>query len=602
LVVQPERTIAQADRSQVQLQVTAEFADGSQRDVTQLAHFEVSNFVATVSPAGLVTRVTSGESTVVVRYLNQQMGVPVVFVPPQTGGEWTAPRPMQVVDAQVQRKLQELGISAQPPVSDHLFVRRVYLDLLGRLPTSERTRRFVADARVDKRTRLIDELLARPEFAEQWALKWSDLLRNEEKLLDARGVEVFHNWIRDAFAQGMPLNQFVRQLLAAQGSTYEHPPANFYRAMRDPLTRGETAARVFLGVRLECARCHNHPFDQWTQDDYYGWANLFARIDYEIVENQRKDKFDKHEFVGDQRVVWKQEGDVTNPRTGQPAQTRFLSPGASPLGIEEERLEQAATWLTSDRNREFARAQANRIWFQLMGRGLVEPIDDFRITNPPSHPQLLDWLADSLTRHDYDVRHLIRIIADSQTYRAGGVADDQALLATENYAGVVPRRLTAEQLLDAQCQVLQVPTRFNGYAAGVRAGQLSGVQRVRPRDEAPSEDDRFLTLFGKPSRLMSCECERATDTTLSQAFYLINGPGLQDRLETPQNQLDRWIAAHNSDADVVQELFWAALSRPANAVESEAGVAAVQQAPSRIAGVRDLAWALLNSKEFLFRQ
>ncbi len=444
--------------------------------------------------------------------------------------------------------------------------------------------------------------MARPEFADHWALKWSDLLRNEEKLLDAQGVQVFHKWIRECFAENVPLDQFVRELVTAQGSTYESPAANFYRALRDPLTRGETTARLFLGVRLECAKCHNHPFDHWTQDDYYAWASVFARIDYEIIENNRKDRFDQQEFVGEQRVLHRDEGKVTNARTGRAEPPRFLAHERARPESGRDPLDAMARWLTAPSNRAFAQAQANRIWYQLMGRGLVDPVDDFRVTNPASHPELLKLLARELVESGYDMRHVIREIMLSATYQSGTLADDQDALMTDNFAGVAPRRLSAEQLLDAQCRLLGTEPEFNGYARGVRAGQLAGIQRVRWREKSPSDDDRFLVVFGKPQRLMSCECERSDDTTLSQAFNLINGSALQRRLQDRQNCFSQWIDAGWDNGRVIDELFWAALSRPPTPIELQTALHHLDATDSRREALVDLAWALVNAKEFLFRQ
>ncbi|MCA9170282.1 MAG: DUF1549 domain-containing protein, partial [Planctomycetales bacterium] len=370
--------IVRTDDSPIVLQVEATFSDGTHADVTELATYECANYVAQIAPSGVITRQQAGEATILVRYLNEQVSLRVAFIEPTVAT--TSPDTPSVaadkrwIDQLIDAKLQALQITPGPRCDDTVFVRRVYLDTLGLLPSIEEARAFLTDNSPDKRARLIDQLLSRPEYAENWAYKWSDLLRSEEKLLDATGVEKFHAWLVSCFQDNLPLDEFARRLVASQGSTYEQPAANYYRALRDPLTRGETTARVFLGVRLECAKCHNHPFDHWTQDDYYDWASVFARIDYEIVENNRKDKFDKQEFVGEQRVLWKPEGEVENPRHGRLATARFLSSDHVTLDANAERLPQLANWLTAADNEEFALAQANRIWFHLFGRGLVDPI------------------------------------------------------------------------------------------------------------------------------------------------------------------------------------------------------------------------------------
>ncbi|MCA9200558.1 MAG: DUF1553 domain-containing protein, partial [Planctomycetales bacterium] len=471
--------------------------------------------------------------------------------------------------------------------------------------TVEEAKAFLEDPAEEKRSVLIDWLLQQDEFADHWALKWSDLLRNEEKLLDAKGVDLFYQWIRQSIQQGKPLNQFVQELVASRGSTYDSPAANYYRSLRDPLERGETTAQLFLGVRLQCAKCHNHPFDVWTQDDYYSWAALFARVDYEIVENNRKDKFDKHEFQGEQIVVIKDEGEVQNVRTGKNAPPRFLSQQATTdVSDQVDRLQQLADWLTSDNNLAFANVQVNRIWYQLMGQGLVDPVDDFRITNPASHPELLMELTDDFIRHRFDLRHLVRTILNSAAYQSAPFSFEPTELQTENYAGTVARRLTAEQLLDAQCDVLGADAKFAGFDANdvQRAIQLPGVNRVRLREAKQTSDDRFLRTFGKPERLIACECERSDETTLSQAFLLISGNGLQERLASATNRLHQWRKADQTDDQIIEQLYWTALQRSPSSAEFVGCKELLAGSLRPDDAWQDIAWAVLNSKEFLFRQ
>jgi hypothetical protein len=325
LAVQPAELIIVTDPAAgVQLQVTADFSDGATRDVTSWAVYESTHLNVSVTRSGLVRREQFGEATVLVRYLDQHAAVRLAFVPERADVTPAIPHAENYIDALVNQRLALLRIEPAPLCDDPVFVRRAFLDVLGRLPTADEARRFVTDTAPDKRARLVDHLLYRPEFADFWALKWSDVLRAEEKVLDAKGVDAFHGWIRDGLAAGKPHDQFVRELLTGAGSTYQNPAANFYRANRDPLTRGETAARLFLGTRLQCARCHNHPFDRWTQDDYYSWAAVFARIDYKIIENNRRDKLDTHEFQGEQIVEFVDKGEVENPRRHTQAAPRFL--------------------------------------------------------------------------------------------------------------------------------------------------------------------------------------------------------------------------------------------------------------------------------------
>ena len=596
--VVPREAIFVDPQHEVALRITANFADGSTRDVTPLAVYELTNAVAAVDAAGRVEREQFGQTTIIVRYLTAQTPVRLAFLPARPDFVWKNPQPANYIDEHIFARLKQLQMNPADVADDATFVRRAFLDALGILPTAEEAQLFVADTSPGKRARLIDDLLARGEFAEHWALKWSDVLRNEEKVLDATGVDKFHAWIKEWISDGRPLDHFARALVVGEGSTYDNPAANFYRANRDPLTRGETAARLFLGYRLQCARCHNHPYDRWTQDDYYSWAAVFGRIDYNILENKRSDDLDKNEFTGEQIVVSLNEGEVTNARTGLDAPPRFLGGGA--LDSKDNRLAPLAEWLVSPDNRQFARAQANFIFYHVIGRGLVEPIDDFRLTNPPSHPELLEALADDLIRRRYDLKHLVRTIMNSRAYQLAAIPSGDGEQDDAAFARTLVRRLPAETLLDAQCQVLGVWPKFSGYPDGTRAGQLRGVQR-RERRSAGSDGDRFLMTFGKPMRLLACECERSNETTLKQAFVLIGDEGLNELLTSSEGRLAKLAAAEMSDRERISELYWAALSRAPTDAELTAAQELLSSTADKVATLQDLAWALLNAKEFLFR-
>jgi hypothetical protein len=603
LEVTPQSQVLAAPNDAVQLTVTAVMSDGERRDVTPLAVYEPSNLVVEVERGGLVRRQPDrfGEATIVIRFLHLQTPVWLAFVPEQPGFAWTDPRPNNRIDELNFAKVKSLRVLPSDLCDDPTFVRRLYLDLLGVLPTAEEAREFVADPNPAKRPALIERLLARSEFAEQWALKWSDILRNEEKVLDAKGVDLFHAWIKESIAQGKPLNQFARELVAARGSTYKNPPANYYRANRDPFTRAETTARLFLGVRLQCARCHNHPFDRWTQDDYYSWAALFSRIDYEIVENNRRDKFDLHEFDGEQIVLIKNEGEVKNPRSGADASPKFLGAETPQLSAEDDRLAPLAAWLASPENRLFAKSQVNFIWYHLMGRGLVEPIDDFRPTNPPSNPELLEWLTDDFVAGGFDLKRLVRTIVSSRTYQLSSVPNQTNAADDANFARAAVFRLPAEKLLDAQSQILDAPAEFAGYPLGVRAGQLAGVKRSRERGRSTGGGDRFLSMFGKPERLLACECERSNETTLNQAFLFLSSEELDSRITRAGNRLERLANSQQTNEEIIDELFWTALTRPPTHEELRAASERFARGDDRLAVVQDLAWALMNAKEFVFR-
>eukprot|EP00913_Durusdinium_trenchii_P008792 g8258.t1 len=522
LSVTPTQAVLIEPRKTVQLRVEATFSDGTRRDLTRLAVYEPANQSAEVSTNGLVRRIDVGENTIAVRYLQQQVAVRLAFVPARPGYRWNGPKPANYVDGHIFAKLRSLRINPSATIDDATFIRRASLDLFGVIPTAEEARAFARDQRPDKRARLVDRMLKSPRFADFWAMKWSDLLRNEEKTLDRKGVQNYYAWIRKSIADGKPFNTFVRELIAARGSTYKSAPANYYRAMRKPLMRAESTAQLFLGVRLQCAKCHNHPFDRWTQDDYYGWANNFARVRYKIVENRRKDRNDKHEFAGEQIVYMATKGDVENPNSAEPTPPRFLGDATQSPSQQRDRLIQLADWVTSPKNRQFARSQVNRIWFQLMGRGIVDPIDDFRSTNPPVNPELLDALADDFVAHKFDIRHILRTIMNSRTYQFSAVPNATNKNDETNFSRAIIRRLSAEPLLDSLSRVVGTPVKFNGYPLGMRAVQIPGVRAVRLRDSRPSAGDHFLKLFGKPPRLQTCECERSEETTLTQTFQMVD--------------------------------------------------------------------------------
>ncbi len=591
----PERVLI-GPATQVKLSVLAKFADGSTQDVTRLAVYEPNNQTAKVSIDGLVTREKSGESTIAVRYLGQQVPVPIAFVPARLDFAWGNPPPVNFIDEQIFKKLRLLRMNPSEVCSDATFLRRAYLDLLGLVPDAALARAFVADTDLDKRAKLIDELMQYDEFADFWALKWADLLKIEQRQLDYDGMKVFHGWIRESIATNKPLDQFARELIAARGSTLKNPPANWWRANRDPVTRAENTARVFLGTQLNCAQCHNHPFERWTQDDYYNWADLFARIDYKLSGEKGKDKSDKNEFRGDQTVLIKASGSVINARTGEPAVARFLGGEAPKVSKERDELLALADWLPH--TPMFARMQVNRIWFHLLGRGLVDPVDDFRASNPASHPELLDALAKDFVASGYDLRHCIRTITASRTYQLAAQpnatnADDET-----NFSRGIVRRLTAEQTLDSISAVLATPLPLDDVPAGTRLAQIAeGRKHYKPLTNSV---DRFAASFGKPPRLIASDCERSNETAIPQVFQLISGPLIQQLLTRKNNVLDKLLGSGN-DATTIDGLFWTSLSRPPTAVENARCMAYLAGGTDRRRAAEDLAWALLNSKEFILR-
>jgi len=657
LEVSPAEKILFEPTQDIQLRAVAVFSDGSSRDVTRMAAYDTANGLVKVTHDGLVQRQTTGETTLLARYLHAQVPVRLAFMPARAGFVWEDPPANNYIDEHLFAKLRALRIHPADLCTDNEFIRRAFLDLLGILPTAEEAKSFVNEdatplspsdgervaarpgegksirslipqnpkskiqnpkyasaswrRRLQKRGRLVERLIERPEFADFWALKWADLLRAEERLLDRKGIETFHRWIRRSIAENKPLDRFARELIAARGSTYFNPAANFYRAIREPVARAEAVAQVFLGTQLRCAQCHNHPFDKWTQDDYYDWADVFARVNYKVLENRRRDNNDGHEFKGEQIVYVADKGEVKNPRSGKAAHPRFLGQ-ARPLthsatrdtedAADADGLDALAEWVTSPDNPFFARAQVNRIWFHLMGRGIVDPIDDFRATNPPSHPELLDALASDFAKHNFDLRYLIRLIMNSSAYQLSAVPNDSNRDDDLNFSRAYVRRLTAEQLLDCQSEVAGVPIKFNGYPRGLRAAQLPGALAERKRDQKMSEVDNFLETFGKPPRLLTCECERSADTTMGQAFQMVSGPAINDLLDAPHNRLEQLLASGKSDRETIGELCWTALTRGPTEKELSAAVALLDKSNNRRQALEDVTWALLNAKEFVLRK
>ncbi len=600
--VTPREALLDAGQDQVQIQVDAVYADGSRRDVTERAVYEPLQVgLVEAGKSGLVKRLQYGEPTVLVRYLGHALPVRLTFVEARPGFEWARPRQENLVDRHVFAKLKALRVNPGGLCADEVFARRVWLDLAGVIPPADEARVFVADRRPDKRARLVERLLARPEFAEFWALKWADVLKVEGRTLDATGMAAFHGWLRDSIARNTPVNEMVRDMLAARGSTYKEPPANFYRANRTPVARGVAAAQVFLGTRLQCAECHNHPFDVWTQDDYYNWAAVFGKVDYEILKNDRKDRSDKHEFKGEQVVFLNPKLAVENPRIGGAARAAFLGAALPKLAKGEDELTAVGAWLTAPENELFAKAQVNRIWYHLMGRGLVDPVDDLRLTNPASHPALLDALAAEFVTGGFDLRQMIRLVMLSRTYQLDDSINATNEADTMNYARTQPRRLSAEQLYDSVHAALRVTAELEGRTAPLRAAQIAGPMTTRGRP-APGSAEAFLAEFGKPKRELDCECERGADTSIGQVFQLIVGSVVDRALGEHGGLLDTLAKSDQPTGRVIDELFWTFLTRAPSAEERVALERLLAQSPGRRQTLEDVAWSLINAKEFVLRR
>lgn len=564
-----------------QLLVLGHFSDGSVRDVTDLSTFTTSDAaVATPRPDGLVVGLDRGEAAIVVRHLEKVETCYLTFVKDIEGFAWTNPPQFNYVDKLVDAKLEQLKYVPSELCTDDEFLRRAYLDVIGILPTIEETRAFLADTSADKRKKLVDTLLERPEYGKYWALKWGDLLRLNNKSVTSDGVFKYYEWIVRAFESNMPYDKFASELLLAQGSTFANPPANYYRATADTNDCTETTAQVFLGVRMQCAKCHNHPFERWTQDNYYGLGAFFNRV-------QRKPTARKDELV-----VWiARGGEVTQPRTGKQMKPWLPLVGDAEDVGDDDRRTQLVDWLMRPDNPFFAKVEANRLWSQLMGRGIVEPIDDFRDSNPPANALLLDALAEDFISHGYDRKHVLRTILNSRTYQASAATTPLNKDDVKYASHARVRLLAAEPLLDAICHVTAVPENFPNMPPGTRATQLP----------SPDVNNDFLKVFGQPERQTACACERSNESNLSQALQLFNGPLIHAKLQNKENRFHKLAAAGKTNEEIVRELYVAALCREPNENELSASTAHIDGKEDRGKALEDVCWAILNTNEFLFQ-
>lgn len=572
-----------------QLAVRGVFSDGSVRDVTRLTVFSSSDAgVADVSSTGLVEFSQPGEVAILCRYLEQLLPVRLTYLESRPNFRWPNPPENNYVDTHVFAKLKMLSLPPSDLCTDQEFLRRASMDLCGVLPEPAVTRAFLASTDKAKRAKLIDALLERPEYADFWTLKWSDVFRSSRKAIQVKGTHVFQQWLREHLAQNTPLDRVVRELLTANGSTYANPPANYYRIARDPQSLAETTAQLFLGVRMQCAKCHNHPFERWTQDDYYSTAAFFARV------RQKKDDETAgpdSKAVEAEVVYLDRAGEVVQPRTNQTMPPRFLGGTVPAVAPGKDRRELFADWLTGEKNPFFARSVVNRVWFHLTGRGIVDPVDDFRDSNPPANEALLDALAKDFVTHHYDMKHLIRTIMNSRTYQLSAQSDELNRDDTKYFSHAVTKLYGAEQLLDAICYATDVPEKYAGLPLGTRAVQLPDGEVNHP----------FLKTFGQPGRELACECERESDSNLAQALQLINGPTINEKLRKPDNRIGKLLAKKVPDAEILGELYLALLTRPPTVEEVKATVEYVGKAKDKRKAWEDVLWALLNAKEFLFR-
>ena len=572
-----------------QLVVQAHFTDGHTEDVTRWAKYTSTNLtVANVDDRGHVKVTGSGEGAIVAWYLsNNVIGTVSVPYPDKVSDEVYAQAERNgFIDDIVLEKLKALNLPPSPIATDAKFLRRAYLDTIGVLPTVEEARAFLLDVAPDKRERLADQLLSRIEFVDYWSYKWSDLLLVSGKRLRPEALKAYSKWIRQRVEENTPWNEFAAAVVTAKGGTFDNGAANFYSLHQDPPDMAETFSTAFLGMSIQCARCHNHPLEKWTNDDYYGMVSLFARV------RGKGWGGDFRSGDGNRTIFTTTAGEIIQPRTGKPQPPRPLNGQAISLATSGDRRAHLVEWMTSPKNPYFARAIVNRVWANFLGTGIVEKVDDLRLTNPASNERLLTALAERLRETDFDLKALMRLILTSKTYQrtsriTSGNGDDQRF-----YARFYPRRLKAEVLLDAISQATDVPTKFKDHPLGTRAMQLADS----------NVDSLFLKKFGRPERVITCECERSDEPSMVQVLHITNGDTINVKLADKNGRVANLLAARIPNYKIVEEMYLSSLSRFPTDAEIGRLTKILQEIPEteKQLAAEDLFWSILSSKEFLF--
>lgn len=482
------------------------------------------------------------------------------------------------IDGLVYDKLKKLRVLPSEPAGDADFLRRVYLDIIGTLPTADEARAFLKDNRPDRRARLVDDLLKRPEFADFWALKWSDILRVDRQALGHKRAYAYYRWIRDSLAANVPYDRFCREIVAAEGPLSETPAASFYKVVTKPGEMAGTLSQVFLGVRIECAQCHHHPFDRWSQTDYFGMQAFFTQVSFKGT-------------LGNESLVAGPAAATLHPRTGEPVFAHALATAPPQTDVTGDRRKLLAGWMTAPDNPWFARNFANRMWGHFLGRGLVEPVDDVRLTNPPTNPELLDALARNFVETKFDFQQLIRTITASRVYQASATPNATNERDDQNYSRALLKPLEAEVLFDAVCQVTGVPEKFQGMPGGARAIQLWDSQTSH----------YYLKLFGRPMRTTPCECERSKEPSVAQVLHGLNSPELQEKLSHAGGRVAKLVGSLPDDGALADELYLTFYSRFPSEKERQTVIGYLHaHAADRRQATEDIAWSMLNTAEFVF--
>lgn len=603
LEVLPERAVLE-NKDAEQLIVRAHFSDGTSRDATPWVKWSSANeAVARVDDNGLVSIVGHGEGAIVAWYSSRLVIARVtVPYPQEIAPAAFAQKPRNVLDELIDTKLKSLNIPPSPPSSDAEFIRRVYLDTIGTLPTSDETKAFLADSTADKRDKLIDALLARPEFVDYWTYRTSDILMLNGTLLRPDALKAYYQWIRKNVEANTPWDQFVREILTATGSSVENGATNFYALHQDPENMTENACQAFLGLSIACAKCHNHPLEKWTNDQYYSMANLFARVRAKGWGGEPRNGDGKRTlYVSDT-------GDLIQPRTGKPQPPMPLDGTPIPFDETTDRRIHLAKWMTAPDNPYFARSITNRIWKNYFGVGLVEQVDDMRASNPASNEELLNAAAKHLVDNKFNLKALMKLILQSNAYQRTSEPQEANKSEQRFYSRYYPKRLMAEVMHDAVCQVAEVPSDFNMIAFPGADKQKTdfypkGTRAIQLYDSAV--DNYFLQAFGRNQRRITCECERSDEPSMVQVLHIANGDTINQKLKSPGSRVEKLLKLESSGMSpetLIDETYLCTVSRYPTAAERASLLAVLNQTPEseRRAAVEDLFWAILSSREFLF--
>jgi hypothetical protein len=598
----PEHRVMTRNNKQ-QFAVYAHYTDGMVEDITRRAQYDSNDQeIASVDPQGLVrTLGLSGEAAIMARYRGHvatfRATVPLgQKIPDYQFGQQT------VVDQFTSKKWKELGLVPSALATDESFIRRVYLDLTGTLPTPKQVVEFVKDADAKKRDKIIDKLLESAEYSYYFANKWADILRvkrgkDGNSAQRAEGTFAFHDWIREAVANDRPYNEFVRDILGATGDETKNPPTVWYKDLQQPEQFVDDTAQVFLGLRIACANCHHHPYEKWSQDDYWGMAAFFSRIGKKQIAQPANNP---NAQASNQQVIFSRPtGSVNNKRTGQPAKIKPLDGAPMDVVGEDDPRLKLVDWMVDPKNPFFAKAVANRYWAHFFGRGIVDPIDDMRVTNPPSNPELLDALAKNLIDNKYSLKSLVKTIVKSRTYQLSAIPNEFNKNDKQAFARYYPKRLGAEVLLDALCQVTDSPSQFGGLPSDKYAPKRA----IQLPDESFSS--YFLDVFGRPQRISACECERVSEANQAQALHLLNSDEVQTKLSRAGGRADALVNPKDtrSDSEKIEELFLWAFARKPSSDDMKAALEHIaKHEKQKKVAYENILWALLNTKEFIFNQ